>query len=48
MSISPSKIDEYINKQSEAVQPILIKIRETIRANAPDAIEKMYYRIPTL
>jgi uncharacterized protein YdhG (YjbR/CyaY superfamily) len=40
-------IDEYIAAQSSEVQPILQAIRETIRANAPEAIEKISYQIPT-
>lgn len=40
-------IDEYINEQPEAVRPILTKIRETIRAAAPDAAEKISWRMPT-
>lgn len=40
-------IDQYISEQAEAVQPILNKIREVIRAAAPDAIEKISYQMPT-
>ena len=39
-------IDEYISAQTEKVQPILRKIREVIRAAAPDAVEKISYRMP--
>ena len=40
-------IDEYINAQPHAVQQILRGVRGTIRAVAPDAIEKISYQMPT-
>jgi uncharacterized protein YdhG (YjbR/CyaY superfamily) len=40
-------IDEYIAEQSHEVQPLLQKIRETIRAAAPDAAEKISWNMPT-
>jgi uncharacterized protein YdhG (YjbR/CyaY superfamily) len=40
-------IDQYICEQTEDVQPILCKIREVIRAAAPEATEKMSWRMPT-
>lgn len=40
-------IDQYISEQAEAVQPILHKIREVIRAAAPDATEKISWQMPT-
>jgi uncharacterized protein YdhG (YjbR/CyaY superfamily) len=40
-------IDEYIAEQPESVRPLLEKIRETIRNAAPDAIEKISWRMPT-
>ena len=43
----PAGIDEYIAAQAEDVQPILRKVRDTIRAAAPDATEKMSYHMPT-
>ena len=43
----PSNIDEYIAVQSEDVRTILAKVRETIRAAAPDAIEKISWSMPT-
>ena len=45
--MNPSTIDEYISAQSEAVRPILNKIRETIRAAAPNATEKIAWQMPT-
>jgi len=42
-----ANIDDYIAAQSEDVQQILVKIRETISAAAPDAIEKISYQMPT-
>ena len=43
----PKTIDEYIVGQSSEIQPILQKIRETIRVSAPDAIEKITWQMPT-
>jgi uncharacterized protein YdhG (YjbR/CyaY superfamily) len=40
-------IDEYIASFPPEVQPILQTIRATIRKAAPDAKEKISYRIPT-
>jgi uncharacterized protein YdhG (YjbR/CyaY superfamily) len=40
-------IDQYISEQVEEVQATLQKIREAIRAAAPDALEKMSYQMPT-
>ncbi|HHT87305.1 MAG TPA: hypothetical protein GXZ61_06580 [Clostridiales bacterium] len=45
--VKPSSIDEYIAMQPQAVQPILQKIRETIRTAAPEAVEKITWRMPT-
>jgi len=42
-----STIDEYIAEQSEEVQPLLRKIRETIRNAAPKAVEKISWQMPT-
>jgi uncharacterized protein YdhG (YjbR/CyaY superfamily) len=43
----PADIDEYIAGFPEEVQERLRKIRETIRAAAPGAVEAIKYRIPT-
>jgi len=40
-------IDQYISEQPEKVQPVLQKIREIIRAAAPEATEKISWRMPT-
>ncbi|MDR1598315.1 MAG: DUF1801 domain-containing protein [Oscillospiraceae bacterium] len=40
-------IGAYIEGQAEEVRPILEKIRETIRAAAPEAIEKISWSMPT-
>ena len=40
-------IDDYIAEQAESVRPLLEKIRETIRAAAPDATEKISWQMPT-
>jgi uncharacterized protein YdhG (YjbR/CyaY superfamily) len=44
---NPSMIDEYIATQEPVIQPILRAVLETIRAAAPDAIEKMAWNMPT-
>ncbi len=40
-------IDEYMAGFPKEVQALLEKVRQTIRAAAPDAIEAISYRIPT-
>lgn len=40
-------IDEYIAAQPEDVRPLLQSIRETIRAAAPEATEKISWQMPT-
>lgn len=42
-----TSIDEYIADQDVAVQPILHEMRAVIRAAAPDALEKISWRMPT-
>jgi len=44
---APKNIDEYIAASRPEVQPILEKVRLTIRKAAPDAKEKICYRMPT-
>ena len=44
---TPQTIDEYIAGFSPEIQSILEKIRQTIRAAAPDAEEKISYQMPT-
>jgi len=43
----PAGIDEYIAAQPEEIQPVLVKVRETIRAAAPEAVEKISWQMPT-
>ena len=45
--VKPNSIDEYIASQPEEVRPLLQGIRETIRAAAPEAIEKISWQMPT-
>jgi uncharacterized protein YdhG (YjbR/CyaY superfamily) len=45
--VKPGSVDEYISSQSEEIQPILFKVRETIRTAAPDAVEKIAWQMPT-
>jgi len=40
-------IDAYIANQPENIQALLLQVRETIRAAAPDATEKISWRMPT-
>jgi uncharacterized protein YdhG (YjbR/CyaY superfamily) len=42
-----TSIDEYIATFPEEIQTILQEIRETIKAAAPDAEEKISYQTPT-
>ena len=43
----PGNIDEYIALFTPEVRSILEKIRSTVREAAPDAEEKISYRMPT-
>lgn len=47
LCVKPNDIDEYIAAQPENVRPALQSIRETIRAAAPEAAEKISWRMPT-
>ena len=40
-------IDHYISVQSVEVQPLLLRMREVIRAAAPEAVEKMAWQMPS-
>lgn len=40
-------IDEYIDDRAAEVRPLLQAVRETIRAAAPDAVEKISWQMPT-
>src|SRR5213594_402579 len=40
-------IDEYIETFPKEVQPILEKVRQTIRKAAPKAVETISYQMPT-
>lgn len=44
---APKSIDEYIAAQPEEVRLLLSKVRETIRAAAPEAEEKISWQMPT-
>ena len=46
-SPAPKTIDEYIATSPPDVQPILQRIRVTIRKAVPDAQETISYRMPT-
>jgi len=45
--LKPNSIDEYIAAQPDDVRPLLHGIRETIRAAAPEATEKISWQMPT-
>ena len=47
LNVKPNSIDEYIAAQPEDLRPLLQSIRETIRAAAPEATEKISYQMPT-
>lgn len=42
-----TNIDEYISLQDDNVKEILLKIREVVHDNAPEATEKISYQMPT-
>ena len=42
-----STIDEYIAEQDEGLRPLLEQVRACIRAAAPEAAEKISWRMPT-
>jgi uncharacterized protein YdhG (YjbR/CyaY superfamily) len=44
--VGPTTVDEYIVQFPEDVQLILQKIREVIRAAAPQAVERISYQMP--
>ena len=44
---APSSVDEYIDGFPREVRTKLSNLRATIRRAAPDAIEKISYRMPT-
>jgi uncharacterized protein YdhG (YjbR/CyaY superfamily) len=46
MSADGTKIDAYIAAASPAAQPALRRIREILRAAAPDAEETISYKMP--
>lgn len=43
----PKSIDEYILQHPQEVQKILESLRKVIKESAPDAEEKISYRMPT-
>ena len=47
MGTTPKSIDEYIAGFPPRVQAILKKIRATVRRAAPDAEERISYRMPS-
>jgi uncharacterized protein YdhG (YjbR/CyaY superfamily) len=42
----PTSIDEYIAQCPAEVQPVLEKIRATVKEEAPQAVEKISYGMP--
>ena len=47
MSLAPKDIDSYLAALPEDQRAALQKVRETIKATAPDAAESISYGIPT-
>ena len=47
MGTAPKSIDEYIARFPPKVRAILKKIRATVRRAAPDAQERISYRMPS-
>jgi uncharacterized protein YdhG (YjbR/CyaY superfamily) len=45
--VSFSSIDEYIANFPEEIRSLLEALRATIKAAAPDAVEKISYQMPT-
>lgn len=45
-SPSPKDVDAYIAAAPAAVRPILEEIRRVVRAAAPEAVERISYRMP--
>src|SRR5215510_11798990 len=45
--VKAASVDEYIAGQSAEIQPILQKVRETMREAAPNAVEKITWMMPT-
>ena len=45
---TPSNVDEYIAQFEPQVQAILQRVREAVRAGAPEAVEVISYRMPAL
>jgi predicted N-acetyltransferase YhbS/uncharacterized protein YdhG (YjbR/CyaY superfamily) len=43
----PIDIEEYIDAQPESIRPLLHMVRCTIKAAAPDAVEKISWQMPT-
>ena len=44
---APETVDEYIDAFPSDVQAVLEKIRQTVRAAAPEAEERISYRMPS-
>jgi uncharacterized protein YdhG (YjbR/CyaY superfamily) len=46
-ALVPQTIDEYLALQDESLRPLLEEVRAAIRAAAPEASEKISWRMPT-
>lgn len=42
----PTTIDEYISQFPEDLQQVLLRIRQVIKESAPEAVEKISYKMP--
>ena len=46
MKLDHQSVDDYIQSMPQEVQPLLNKIRETIKMEAPQAVESISYGMP--
>ncbi|MFN3753666.1 iron chaperone [Flavobacterium sp.] len=46
MKAAFENVDQYIAMQTEAVKPLLVSIRKTIKETAPEAEESISYQMP--
>lgn len=44
----PSTVDEYIDNQPPAIQAVLRAVRDTVHRAAPEAQERISYRMPAV
>jgi uncharacterized protein YdhG (YjbR/CyaY superfamily) len=47
VTTQPATVDDYVRSVPEGVRPILQRVRQAIRAAAPEATETISYNMPT-